>query len=180
MMKIENLDEELAKLQVGSYDYLGTIKELYENIQNEQDQVTQALRDIDSIRNDLLHILELESLNAPKRSQVTTALHKTLVKRRIIKDRSDYLYKIYNSVKPLEPKLSGSIETLQKITERFEKGGEERAYKLRKLIVSDIKNPSIVNNEELKIPSKVESFYDRYKGRHRMDNPDALKEVVSK
>lgn len=179
-MKIENLDEELDKLVVGDFDYLNTITALYDHIRNEQDIAMQTLSDVDGIQNDLLHILELESLNAPARSQVTTALHKTLLKRRVIKDRCDYLYRIYNSIKPLEENLKNTVDTLKKVTERHEKSREDREYKLRKLRISELKNESIKPKNQTQANDKVSSFYDRYKGKHSVSSPNSLKEVVGK
>lgn len=178
-MKIENLDEELGKLAVSDFDYANEIKRLYDYVKNEEEAVNKKLSAVDLIREDLLHILEFEPLNAPGRSQVSTALHKTSVKRREIKNRHDLLRRISNHLRPLEDPLKAALPQVEKISERQAKAIEDSTYTLRYLKVSNVKNESIHNVEDLP-ENKADSFYNRYKGRHRVDNANALKEVVGK
>ncbi|TCI26691.1 hypothetical protein EVJ32_04775 [Exiguobacterium sp. SH5S4] len=178
-MKIENLDEELNKLTVGAFDYADEIKRLYDYVKNEEEAVNKKMSAVDLIREDLLHILEFEPLNAPGRSQVSTALHKASVKRREIKNRRDLLRRISNHLRPLENPLKTALPHVEKIFGRQAKAIEDSTYTLRYLKVSNVKNKSIHNVEDLP-ENKADSFYNRYKGRHHMDNANAFKEVVSK
>lgn len=178
-MKIENLDEELAKLSVSDFDYAGEMKRLLDYVANEDEAVNKKLSTIDLIREDLLHILEFEPLNAPGRSQVSTALHKASVKRREIKNRHDYLQRIAGHIRQLEAPLKNAVPQVEKIANRHEKIKNESSYTLRYLKVANTKNESIHNIEDIP-EGKAASFYNRYKGRHRVDSPSVLKEVVSK
>lgn len=179
MMKIENLDEELAKLTVSDYDYAGEMRRLLDYVANEDETINKKLSTIDLIREDLLHILEFEPLNAPGRSQVSNALHKASVKRREIKNRHEYLQRIANHIRQLEEPLKNAVPQVEKVAIRYDKAKNDASYTLRYLKVANTKNESIHNIEDLP-QGKAANFYSRYKGRHRVDNADALKEVVGK
>ena len=182
-MKIENLDEELAKLTISDFDYVQAVTDLHKHVSTEEEELKRRLRDVDWMRTDLLHVLEMEPLNAPKRIQVANALHKVLLKRREIKDRADLIVELKSALKPLESPLRGAVTGSKKIKENHERIIKARTYSFRKLHVSETKasfhnTVKIAKKEEPKAPE--DKFYDRYKGRHPVDNPKSLKEVVSK
>lgn len=182
-MKIENLDEELAKLTVSDYDYVQAVSELHKHVSTEEEEVKRRLRDVDAIRTDLLHILEMEPLNAPKRVQVANALHKVLLKRREIKDRLDLIIELKSALKPLESPLRGAVTGSKKIKDNHNNVLKARTYSFRKLCVSGVKANlhNTVRIEKATEPKNVsDDFYNRYKGKHPVGNADSLKEVVGK
>ena len=64
MMKIENLDEELAKLTISDYDCAGEMRRLLDYVANEDETINKKLSTIDLIREDNQWIEPQEAINA--------------------------------------------------------------------------------------------------------------------
>ena len=129
-MQIDDIEETLKLLD--------NIRYFFKNIDDVDKKLQTALYNKELERDDLLHEVELSTLNAIERMKIYSRLEKTLQERRIIKDKIELI----NTLKPYTNKyimkgiLGETGITIQNV-ETLQRNHETRQYTPR--ILKDLK-----------------------------------------
>lgn len=129
-MQIDDMGETLKLLD--------NIRYFFKNIDDVDKKLQTALYNKELERDDLLHEVELSTLNAIERMKIYSRLEKTLQERRVIKDKIELI----NTLKPYTTKyimkgiLGETGITIQNV-ETLQRNHETRQYTPR--ILKDLK-----------------------------------------
>ena len=130
-------------------EILTIMKEFFERIDNEHEKLLEELNTKELEQQDLLHILELNNLNAVEIMKVATALKATRKERRIIKNDIERINLIRNFTNKYNNKFIGNeIKMLLKELNKLKYIQKNRKYKLR--ILKDSKEEKTIEVEEVK------------------------------
>ena|SRR5699024_6812871 len=105
------------------------VRNVFIDIPKEYELICEAFEKTNEETQDLLHVLELGTLNAIEMTKVTKRLRKVRQERRILKDEIEVMKQIINlsGKKPSEHLINSTIGNIRKIEER--KG--KRVYNMR-------------------------------------------------
>lgn len=130
-------------------EILTIMKEFFEGIDHEHEKLLEELNTKELEQQDLLHILELNNLNAVEIMKVATALKATRKERRIIKNDIERINLIRNFTNKYNNKFIGNeIKVLLKELNKLKYAQKNRKYKLR--ILKDSKEEKTIEVEEVK------------------------------
>ena len=130
-------------------EILTIMKEFFEGIDNEHEKLLEELNTKELEQQDLLHILELNNLNAVEIMKVATALKATRKERRIIKNDIERINLIRNFTNKYNNKFIGNeIKMLLKELNKLKYIQKNRKYKFR--ILKDSKEEKTREAEEVK------------------------------
>ena len=129
-------------------EILTIMKEFFEGIDNEHEKLLEELNTKELEQQDLLHILELNNLNAVEIMKVATALKATRKERRIIKNDIERINLIRNFTNKYNNKFIGNeIKMLLKELNKLKYIQKNRKYKFR--ILKDSKEEKTREAEEV-------------------------------
>ena len=130
-------------------EILTIMKEFFEGIDNEHEKLLEELNTKELEQQDLLHILELNNLNAVEIMKVATSLKATRKERRIIKNDIERINLIRNFTNKYNNKFIGNeIKMLLKELNKLKYIQKNRKYKFR--ILKDSKEEKTREAEEVK------------------------------
>lgn len=129
-MNIENIDDVERYLQETKY--------FFGYLDSERNKLEKELTTKELERDDLLHEIELASLNVVERTRIYSRLEKTLKERRLLKDKIDYVNTLrgYTS-KFITKGICAETEQVIQNIEMLKKNKETREYTPR--ILKDLK-----------------------------------------
>lgn len=129
-------------------EILTIMKEFFEGIDNEHEKLLEELNTKELEQQDLLHILELNNLNAVEIMKVATSLKATRKERRIIKNDIERINLIRNFTNKYNNKFIGNeIKMLLKELNKLKYIQKNRKYKFR--ILKDSKEEKTREAEEV-------------------------------
>lgn len=127
---------------------LTVMKEFFEGIDKEHEKLLEELNIKELEQQDLLHILELNNLNAVEIMKVATALKTTRKERRTIKNDIERINIIRNFTNKYNNKFIGNeIKVLLKELNKLKYVQKNRKYKLR--ILKESKEEKTTEAEEV-------------------------------
>lgn len=130
-------------------EILTIMKEFFEGIDHEHEKLLEELNTKELEQQDLLHILELNNLNAVEIMKVATSLKATRKERRIIKNDIERINLIRNFTNKYNNKFIGNeIKMLLKELNKLKYIQKNRKYKFR--ILKDSKEEKTREAEEVK------------------------------
>lgn len=130
-------------------EILTIMKEFFKGIDNEHEKLLEELNTKELEQQDLLHILELNNLNAVEIMKVATSLKATRKERRIIKNDIERINLIRNFTNKYNNKFIGNeIKMLLKELNKLKYIQKNRKYKFR--ILKDSKEEKTREAEEVK------------------------------
>ena len=129
-------------------EVLTVMKEFFEGIDKEHEKLLEELNIKELEQQDLLHILELNNLNAVEIMKVATALKTTRKERRTIKNDIERINIIRNFTNKYNNKFIGNeIKVLLKELNKLKYVQKNRKYKLR--ILKESKEEKTTEAEEV-------------------------------
>lgn len=138
-MKIDDIDE--------VEEYLHKTKEFFSYIDTERDRLEKELNNKELETIDLLHEIEIASLNAIERSRVYSRLEKSRKDRRIIKDKLEFVNTLKGfTTKYITKGICGDVNQVITNIETLKKNQANREYNPR--ILKDLKCAKRVKKDD--------------------------------
>lgn len=141
---MNSVDDVLAEIQVGSYDYGAAFEALLAADKQDRDTLNAQLDRVNKLQQDLLHILEIDTINASKMMKIASQLKQVRIKRREIKDRIEEFDSVRNHLNSMKKDVSNATEKFKRTKLRlgsqkyllrefkgYEVSNEERITKVR-------------------------------------------------
>lgn len=115
-------------------DFLISMKNFFENIDNLKSDLEKQITETELARNDLLHELELANLDAVEMMRVAKTLKQVLLERRKYKDELDKVMTLKGFTDKYNNKLiTGDIIQAVKNLRTLKQNQENRTYKPRRI-----------------------------------------------
>lgn len=124
---MKSVEDVLAEITVSDFDYGEALDSLLREAKKDQDSLVSHLSKIDRLQEDVLHIIELDNLNASKIMQQASNLKKIRNKRRDIKKRIEEYDSIKNHLNNIKKDVTNATDKFKRTKLRL---GQSR-YVLR-------------------------------------------------
>lgn len=144
---MKSVDQILNEITVSSFDYGEALDNLLREAKRDQESLISQLSKVDRLQEDVLHIIELDNLNASKIMQQASNLKKIRSKRRDIKKRIEEYDSIKNHLNNIKKDATNATDKFKRTQLRL---GQSR-YVLREYTDYKAKNAEdIVSRHEVK------------------------------
>ncbi|WP_214771496.1 hypothetical protein [Exiguobacterium sp. s133] len=144
---MKSVDQILSEITVSNFDYGEALDNLLREAKKDQDSLVSQLSKIDRLQEDVLHIIELDNLNASKIMQQASNLKKIRNKRRDIKKRIEEYDSIKNHLNNIKKDATNATDKFKRTKIRL---GQSR-YVLREFTSYKAQNEEeIISRHEVK------------------------------
>jgi len=139
---MKSVEDVLAEIQIGSYDYGAAFEALLAADKQDRDTLNAQLDRVNKLQQDLLHILEMDNIPGPKMMKIASQLKQVRLKRREIKDRIEAFEAVRNHLNNVKKDVTNANEKFQRTKLKL----GSRTYRLREYRGYDAANKNEIVN----------------------------------